>query len=271
VNPSFVTVSRVTKENHDTMTLSFARSEFPNQGAFQPGQFNMLYAFGAGEVPISISGDPDDSKTFMHTIRAVGLATDALCAIKPGQQIGVRGPFGIGWPVQQARGRDVILMAGGLGLAPLRPVIYSLLNHRNDFGKVFILFGARSPEEIIFQKEIARWKARADIHFAATVDHSSPGWYERVGVVTTLLQDIKVDPKNTVAMLCGPEIMMRFGARDLLRMGVPAESLYVSLERNMKCGVGHCGHCQLGPLFLCKDGPVHRFDTVTKLMQQREL
>lgn len=268
--PTLVSLQSIKKETHDTFTLRFDGSAFPNQGKFLPGQFNMLYVFGVGEVPISVSGDAEKPSHYLHTIRDVGMVTEALCTLRPGAQIGVRGPYGSHWPVERAKGKDVLLIAGGVGLAPLRPVIYHLLNHRADFQNVSILYGARSPEELLFTEELAKWKKRADLHLAVTVDRAMPGWYGRLGLVTTLLSGIKFDPANGLAMLCGPEVMMRFGARDLLQRGVPQESIYVSLERSMKCGIGLCGHCQLGPFFVCKDGPVHRYDTVNWMINQRD-
>lgn len=262
-------VERVRRESHDTVTLELS----PPDGdfAFAPGQFNMLYAFGAGESAISISGDPDRRGTLVHTIRSVGAVTRHLTSVKKGDQIGVRGPFGRGWPMEAARGRDLVVVAGGIGLAPLRPVILSAMNHRADFRRVVVLMGARTPRDLIFGRDLKAWRGRLDAQVEVTVDRAGPEWHGDVGVVTTLLKRVDLDPARTIAMLCGPEIMMRFTLRELTARGVPESDVYVTLERNMKCGVGFCGHCQLGPRFLCKDGPVFRHDELGGALDVREL
>ena len=270
MQPRTATVTKVRRETHDTWTLELA----PPGGQpfrFRPGQFNMLYAFGIGESAISISGDPDRPETLVHTIRSVGTVTEHLCAVKPGDTIGVRGPFGHGWPVEEAHGRDLVVVAGGIGLAPLRPMIYEALNHRERYGNVAILFGARTPADLIYQREIQRWRARLDVHVEVTVDRSEAGWHGDVGVVTTLIPRVPFDPKNTTAMLCGPEIMMQFAARELEQKGVAKHDVFVTMERNMKCAIGFCGHCQLGPHFLCKDGPVFRHDALGPWFSGKEL
>lgn len=262
-------VERVRRESHDTVTLELATESgsFP----FVPGQFNMLYAFGVGESAISISGDPDRSGTLVHTIRSVGTVTEHLTAAKKGDQIGVRGPFGRGWPMEAARGRDLVVVAGGIGLAPLRPVILSALNHRADYRRVVVLMGARTPRDLIFAPDLKRWRGRLDAQIEVTVDRAEGEWRGDVGVVTSLFKRVELDPARTTAMLCGPEIMMRFTLRELIARGVPESDVYVTLERNMKCGVGFCGHCQLGPRFLCKDGPVFRHDELGGALDIREL
>jgi len=239
--------------------------------AFAPGQFNMLYAHGVGEVPISISGDPNDPSSLHHTIRVVGSVTQALGALEVGHEVGVRGPFGSAWPLAEASGQDVLFVAGGLGLAPLRPAILSVLARRNEFGQVIIIYGARSPADILFRNELERWRGRFDITLEATVDHSGADWYGPVGVVTRLVAEADFDPEYCLAMLCGPEIMMRFTARELEQRGLDASQIWVSLERSMKCAVGLCGHCQLGGTFVCKDGPVYRYDRVASMLLVRGL
>ena len=240
---------------------------------FRPGQFNMLYVFGVGEVPISVSGDPAQPVPVAHTVRSVGPVTRALVAMRPGEVVGLRGPFGTPWPVEVARGRDVVVVAGGIGLAPLRPLIHTLLRRRRDFGRVVVLYGARTPRELLYRRELRRWRGRLDVEVLVTVDWGDTSWRGHVGVVTALFVQAELffDPANTVAYVCGPEVMMRFAARELLDRGVAAGRIYVSLERNMKCGQGHCGHCQYGPLFVCKDGPVFAFDRVADLMALREV
>jgi NAD(P)H-flavin reductase len=238
---------------------------------FRPGQFNMLYLFGVGEVPISVSGDPAASRSVVHTLRAVGAVTRGLCALREGAVLGVRGPYGAGWPLDEARGHDVVVIGGGIGLSPLRPAILHLLAHRADYGRVVVLHGAREPGEILHRKDLERWRSRFDVEVLVTVDRAPTGWRGHVGVVTTLVGRAGFDPRNTVALLCGPEIMMRFAARELVRRGMPTDHVYVSMERNMKCAVGLCGHCQLGADFVCRDGPVFPLPRVEPLWTMREI
>jgi NAD(P)H-flavin reductase len=261
-------IQRVVRESSDTVTfLLDAGRGF----AFAPGQFNMLYAFGAGEVPISISGDPARPEQLVHTVRAIGSVTRTLCARRRGTCVGVRGPFGSAWPLEEARGHDVVVVAGGLGLAPLRPAIYELLRRRDRYGRIAILYGARSPGDLLYRRELSRWRAHLDVEVRVTVDGAGQGWRGPVGVVSSLFDRLELDHASSVALVCGPEVMMRFVARDLERLGVARERIHLSLERNMKCGLGHCGHCQLGPHFVCKDGPVLRYDRVAELLHVREL
>jgi NAD(P)H-flavin reductase len=268
--PATWRIRRAHPETHDTFTLeleSAAAAEF----RFGAGQFNMVYVFGVGEVPISISGDPAKVRTLVHTIRAVGPVTKALRALKRGAMLGLRGPFGSRWPVGEAQGKDVVMVAGGIGLAPLRPVVYEILAKRGQFGKVSLLYGTRTPADILFRKELERWPKRADFRTYVTVDRASGDWSGNVGVVTTLIPKAQFDPANTVAMICGPEVMMRFTVRDLQKRGVAVPSIYISMERNMKCAVGFCGHCQFGPTFICKDGPVFPYHRIQNLLAIREL
>ena len=241
----------------------------PAGGPWLPGQFNMLYAFGTGEVPISISGDPGRPDRLTHTVRPVGMVSAALCRLRRGDWAGVRGPFGSGWPLAGARGRDVLVVAGGVGLAPLRPVLYEVLRHREDYGRVTLLYGARTPGDLLFRRELERWRRRVDV--LVTVDAAARGWTGDVGVVTPLLRRAVFDPARAVALVCGPEVMMRFALADLRRLGLPREATWISIERNMHCAVGLCGHCQLGPAFVCRDGPVFRADAVAWMLGVREV
>jgi NAD(P)H-flavin reductase len=243
-------------ELDDVVTLSVVpASTQPSHGPhFTHGQFNMLTAFGVGEVAISISSSPHAGWPLEHTIRDVGAVTHALCAAAEGSLIGVRGAFGHGWNLDSVdEGADVVVVAGGIGLAPLRGAVRDLAGRRN--GRTFALCGARSPDQILFPEDLEAWHA-AGIHVGVTVDVGAPGWSGSVGVVTVLLPHAGFDPARTVALLCGPEIMMRFVARQLVDQGVDPHCIRVSLERNMQCGVGLCGHCQLGQLLICRDGPV---------------
>jgi NAD(P)H-flavin reductase len=269
--PSPFVVQKVRRETTDTYTLDLLRPGGPADFAFAPGQFNMLYAFGVGEVPISVSGDPARPETLIHTVRDVGKVTHSICRLKKGQLLGVRGPYGAHWPIAEAAGDDVIIIAGGLGLAPLRPVIYYLLNQRPLFGNVELIYGARTPGDLLYRKELERWRGRFDLRVHVTVDSATKDWRGNVGVVTTIIPRARFDPVNTVALVCGPGIMMRFCVRELLSRGLKPEQIYVSMERNMKCGIGLCGHCQWGPFFICKDGPVFRFDHIQDWFDRREV
>jgi NAD(P)H-flavin reductase len=253
------------RETRDSTTIWLE----PIGAPWLPGQFNMLYAFGAGEVPISISGDPARPDRLVHTVRSVGMVSEALCRLRRGQYAGVRGPFGSAWPLVEARGRDVLVVAGGLGLAPLRPVVYELCRHRGDYGRVTLLYGARTPPDLLFAPELERW--RSSIEVMVTVDSAAGGWTGDVGVVGSLLPRAALDPAGAVAMVCGPEVMMRFALADIRELGVPEAATWISMERNMHCAVGLCGHCQLGPAFVCRDGPVFRADAVAWALRVREV
>lgn len=263
-------VCRIVRETDDTFTLELKPQNRSGQMNFKPGQFNMLYVFGVGEIPISISGDPTQPRTLLHTTREVGAVTRAMRQLKPGDVIGVRGPFGTAWPVDESEGADIVIVAGGIGLAPLRPALYRILSRRDLYGRVVLLYGARTPTDMLYRRELERWRARFDLEVYATVDRAMSGWRGNVGVVTTLIPRAPFDPSSAVAFVCGPEVMMRFTVEELLKRGVQSHAIYLSLERNMKCGTGLCGHCQLGPLFVCKDGPVLRYDKLADWLQKWE-
>ncbi|WP_424747541.1 FAD/NAD(P)-binding protein [Mycobacterium sp.] len=238
----------------------------------QPGEFMMLYAFGVGEVAISISGDPtvtDGSIT--HTVRAVGAVSRALHDAAPGTIIGVRGPFGTTWGLAEAAGRDLVMVAGGVGLCPLRPAVLGALAGRSRYGKVTLIVGARSRADFLFAAELEKWAGDPGIELHVTVDVPVQGWRGEVGLVTEPLRRLAVDPDRTTAFLCGPEPMLRFGADALVAKGLAAQDIRVSLERNMQCGIGLCGHCQLGPLLVCRDGPVVGYDVAGPLLRVKEL
>lgn len=268
--PEFLPITRVRRETRDVFTLEF---DVTKRGgfAFSPGQFNMLYAFGMGESAISISGDPDCPEKLVHTIRAVGTVTRALQKLRKGDTIGIRGPFGRPWPMAEAHGKDLVVVAGGIGLAPLRPVIYYALRHRESFGKVVIVYGSRNPADLLFTKEIETWRKNLDMEIEVTVDSADRSWKGHTGVVTKHLGKTDFDPAKAMAMMCGPEIMMRFAARELERLGTPTTSIWVTMERNMRCGAALCGHCQFGPSFICREGPVYRYDQVSQLLCVREV
>jgi len=257
-------------DTRDTVTLALE----PLDGvplAHRAGQFTMLHAFGVGEVPISICGDPTSPGPLMHTIRDVGAVTHALVTALPGTTIGVRGPFGTGWDVADGMGGDVVIVTGGIGLAPLRPAVLEVVSRRAEYGRVVLLYGARSPEDILFAEDMDAWAQHHGIVVEVTVDYGPPSWTGRVGLVTNLVARAGFDPLHTLALVCGPEVMMRYAATALVERGVRPERIRLSMERNMKCGVGLCGHCQLRELFLCVDGPVLDYARLAPLMDVREM
>jgi anaerobic sulfite reductase subunit B len=271
--PCFYRVASRREDTGDTVTVELTEPAGPVR-AFAPGQFAMLTALGVGEVPISVSGLGDSggarARRLQHTLRAVGAVTRALCAAQPGGLIGVRGPFGTGWDVASAAGRDIVIVAGGIGLAPLRPVVLTALADRSRYGRIVLLAGARTPGDLLYAGELERWRG-AGVEVAVTVDQAVSDWSGEVGLVTSLIKPAGLAPGNSVAFVCGPDIMMRVTAEALVALGIPAGRIRVSLERNMRCGAGWCGHCQLGPLLICRDGPVVGYDRAAALMRVREL
>ena len=260
-----------TSETSDTATLVLEPVGRGHVATFAPGQFNMVYAFGLGEVAISLSGDPSVRDALTHTVRCVGKISTALSKAVPGTVVGVRGPYGVGWPLAAAAEKDVLVLAGGLGLAPLRPVLYELLAHRERYGRIEVIYGARTPRDLLYYPEIQEWRQRTDWRFQVTVDAAGRDWYGDVGVGTTRLPDARFDPARSVAFVCGPEIMMRVSVRALQDRGVPESAIYLSMERNMKCAVAFCGHCQLGPAFVCRDGPVFAYGALRPWLSVREI
>ena len=261
-------VRRRRRETSDTWTLTL--EPIAGDGISPaPGQFTMVYAFGIGEIPISVSGIDDGY--LVHTVRAVGAVSAAICAAKPGAVLGVRGPFGTAWPLSDALGHDVLVVAGGVGLAPLRTAVQSLERAREDYGEVTLLYGGRTPGDLLFRGELEQLRRRGRLSLDVTVDAARPGWTGKVGVVPKLIDAARFDPESVVALVCGPEIMMDFSVSALLDRGVVPERIHLSMELNMRCAVGHCGHCQLGPTLVCRDGPVYSYDRLAPLMEVREL
>ncbi|HSM58523.1 MAG TPA: FAD/NAD(P)-binding protein [Candidatus Sulfomarinibacteraceae bacterium] len=244
-----------------TYDVAFVDSKRQQEYRFLPGQFNMLSLPGIGEAAISMSSDPEKPGPFQHTIRKAGNVTSAIERLKVGDTLGVRGPYGSAWPMSEAAGRDLIIVSGGIGLAPLRPAIYHAIGHRDDYGQVTILTGSRAPSELLYPDEYDSWREH-DIDVIVTVDRADEDWRGHVGVVPMLFYKLRPDPQHTVVLTCGPEIMMRFVVYEALARRIPKERIFVSLERNMKCAIGLCGHCQYGPMFLCKEGPVLRYDRI---------
>ena len=268
--PHKFTIKGIRKELHDTFTLELESANGNGKQQFLPGQFNMLYVFGVGEVPISISGDPLKSETLIHTVRVVGAVTKALSKLKAGGIVGLRGPFGNHWPLEKAKEKDVVIVAGGIGLAPLRGAVYELIANKKNYNKILLLYGSRTPADLLYTSELKKWSSQGvEVHI--TVDSASKAWKGNVGVVTTLIPKATFNPKNILAMICGPEIMMRFTIQELIKSGISGSSIYISMERNMKCAVGFCGHCQYGHTFICKDGPVFPYDKVKSIFGKREI
>jgi NAD(P)H-flavin reductase len=267
-------LARKRSETHDTWTIELEPADGQGLERFAPGQFGMLYRFGVGEAPISISGAGTGANgALVHTIRAVGPVSAALCAAPRGEVIGVRGPFGRGWPMTELEGADVLVVGGGIGIAPLRPVMLHLVAHRERYGNVALLYGGRSPRELLYGRDLERWGGRYDVQVdvQVTVDSADSGWLGRVGLVTDLIPHARFDPAETAAFVVGPELMMRVTVDALQQQGIGSERIWLSLELNMKCAIGHCGHCQLGPEFVCKGGPVFRHDRIGRFLGVREL
>jgi len=244
-----------------TYWLRFTDPDLQEKFTFRPGQFNLLSVPGYGEAAISISSDSLDKDKVGHTIRLAGNVTQAIGRLKVGDTVGVRGPYGSHWPIEEHIGKDIYIAAGGVGLPPLRPMLYHIMHNRQDFGKVVLIYGARGPQDLQFQDEYERWK-QADIDMMVTVDRADENWTGLVGVVPMMFYHLRMDRRNSAVFTCGPEIMIHFVVYEALARRVPADNIYVSLERNMKCGFGSCGHCQLGPYFVCKDGPVFTYEAL---------
>ena len=264
------TVTSRRRDTHDTWTVTLE----PEDGGTMPfaaGQFTMVHAFPVGEAPISISGDPARPERLEHTVRDVGSVTHVVTHVEPGEVLGLRGAFGTGWDVASARGGDLVVVAGGIGLAPVRPAVVQVCAARAEFERVVLLYGARTPEEILYLPDLRRWADRHDIDVQVTVDNGQHGWDGRVGLVTQLVARASFDPARTVALVCGPEVMMRYAAMALTARGVPSARVRLSMERSMTCGVGLCGHCQLREFFVCLDGPVLSWERLEPLVTTAEL
>jgi len=263
----------VCEENFNTQTFVLQLEDQAARNAYRwtPGQFNMLYVPGVGEAAISISSDPFEPQTLAHTIRLVGSVTRAIARVEVGGVVGLRGPFGRGWPVEQLNGGDVVMVAGGIGLAPLRPMVYWLRRHRERFRRVVLLFGCRSPEDRLYVNELEQWASDEMMDVLVTVDNAIGGWVGPVGVVTDLLRRIRVNADCTTVMVCGPRVLNRVAAWNFLQLHVPPQRVYLSLERNMNCGFGQCGHCQFGGKFVCKDGPVFAFSEIAHIFASEEI
>jgi NAD(P)H-flavin reductase len=269
--PARILAVRDENFNTRTYTLQFVDEQLRKMYRFAPGQFNMLYVPGVGEAAISVSSDPNCIETLDHTIRLVGSVTRGIDRLDQPALVGLRGPFGRGWPLAAMEGKDVVIVAGGIGLAPLRPVIYWVLHNRDHYRRVVLLYGCRTPEDRVFAGELEQWDKGGSIQILVTVDNATGAWAGPVGVVTSLLRRIKVNAERTVVLVCGPKVLNHVAAWNFLQLHVPPENVYVSLERNMNCGFGRCGHCQYGAKFMCKDGPVFCFSEVADVFGKEEI
>jgi sulfhydrogenase subunit gamma (sulfur reductase) len=264
IHPATIVEKIREAEDINSYRLQLVDEETRRQFRFKAGQFNMVYLFGVGEVAISIVSDPDEPEVLDHTIRTVGRVTNAIADLRPGETLGIRGPFGEGWPLEEAKGRNVVIVTGGLGCAPVVGAIEYLFRRRAQYGAIKILHGVKTPHDLLYRERFDRWRRAPDTEVLLTSDQPDKTWSYHIGVVTELFEHVTNDPMKSIVLMCGPEIMMRLGAPILLRQGIPATAMYVSLERHMECGIGLCGHCQMGPYFLCKDGPVMRYDRVVQ-------
>jgi NAD(P)H-flavin reductase len=274
--PNLFRIRKVKKETSDIFSLHLLQFDEQSEFQFLPGQFNMLYAFGSGEVAISISGRGENAGELIHTIRKLGSTTALLSHVQVGQVVGLRGPFGKPWPVQEAVSRNVVVVAGGIGLAPLRTLLRYFAKNRDQFKKITLIYGARTPHDLLYADELELWRKNANIQIELTVDAvpetCTKPWTADVGIVTSVIQKISLDdPTDIVAYLCGPEVMMHFASQELIKRGILSEQIYISMERHMNCAVGFCGRCQFGEHFVCKDGPVFKYSVMKELLQLKEL
>ena len=262
IHPATIVQKIRESDDINTYRLQLVEEQARQQFRFAAGQFNMVHLFGVGEVAISIVSDPDEPEFLDHTIRAVGRVTKAIADLQPGDVLGIRGPFGQGWPLEESRGHNVVIVTGGLGCAPVVGAIEYIFRRRGDYGSVRIIHGVKTPKDLLYRERFESWGRFPDTEVLLTSGQSDKAWHYHIGVVTELFERVSIDPVKSIVLMCGPEIMMRLGVPILIRRGIPATDIYVSLERHMECGIGLCGHCQMGPYFLCKDGPVMRYDRV---------
>ncbi|MEQ6342019.1 MAG: FAD/NAD(P)-binding protein [Gammaproteobacteria bacterium] len=252
-----------------TLRLRVVDAEARQAYRFAPGQFNMVYLYGVGEVPISIASDPQDTSLLGHTIRAVGRVTEGLSRLGVGERLGLRGPYGRGWPLAEAEGKDIVVVTGGLGCAPVVGVINYIIMRRERFGSLTVIQGVKHAEELIWRERYAYWNTLPDTQVLLAADHGGPLWPWHVGLVTEVFDQVEITPERTVAMMCGPEGMMRAAVRNLTERGLAEDSIYLSMERNMQCAIGQCGHCQFGASFICRQGPVFSYSQIKELLGVR--
>lgn len=269
-NPYLPHVARIVERRQDaptifTLRLAFDDDKLQSQYRFQPGQFNMVYLYGVGEVAISIVSDPQDEPLFGHTIRVVGRVTEGLAKLQPGDRVGIRGPYGRGWPLAAAAGKNVLIVTGGLGCAPVVSVIGYVMRRRAEYGKLTIIQGVKHSADLIYRQQYEAWSREPDTEVLIAANASAGHWPWHVGQVTELIAQAQIAPESTVAMMCGPEGMMLAAAKILLQRGLSEKQIYFSTERNMHCALGHCGHCQFGGKFVCRNGPVFDYSEIKAL------
>lgn len=267
--PHVATILGIRDETPDTKTYTLRLRDPHQHDAFGylPGQFVELSVFGIGEAPFCFASSPTRRESFQTTVRRTGRLTDALHRLGTGEEVGIRGPCGNGFDLQGARGRDLLFVAGGIGLPPLRGLIWNVLDEREQFGEVTILYGARTPADLVYKDELEVWAERADVSFHVTVDRGAPGWDGNVGMVPTLFEKVTLHPETTLAYVCGPPIMIKFVIQDLLMRGFAEEAVISTLERTMQCGVGKCNHCAIGHRTICRDGPVFSYRQMKELVE----
>ena len=271
MNPYAIHAARIAEKLQEapgiyTFRLLFEDEAMASAFAFAGGQFNMLYVAGVGEIPISIVSDPDRAHELDHTIRVVGRVSEVIGNMQEGDTLGIRGPFGNGWPLDEARGQDVLVVTGGLGCAPVAGAIEYIFRRREQYGSVKIMHGVKKPQDLLFRERFDVWRQNPDTEVLLASDVAGRTWHYHIGVVTELFDEVEMEPERSIVMMCGPEMMMRLAAEHLGRRGMPHERIYLSMERNMQCGIGLCGHCQIGPYFACKDGPVIRYDRIAPFL-----
>jgi NAD(P)H-flavin reductase len=266
--PDLAEIVSIRDETPDTKTFALRFCDPGRWEAFdyRPGQFVEVSVFGAGEAPFCLASPRDGANSFEITVRSTGAVTAALHALTPGEQLGVRGPLGNGFPFDEMKGRDILFIGGGIGLPPLRPLIWETLAHRDEFRSVTVLYGARTPADLVYKHELEAWRARPDMEFMVTVDTPDEGWKDNVGVVGSLFPKARIQPSTTVAFVCGPPIMITFVVKDLLALGLPEDAIITTLERHMRCGVGKCNHCLIGDKYVCTDGPVFTYRQMKTMM-----
>ena len=266
--PDLAEVTDIRQETYDTKTFRLRFAEPARWEAFRhrPGQFAEISVFGVGEAPFCLASPRNGADSFEITVRSSGAVTRALHALSPGAQVGVRGPLGNGFPFDEVKGRSALFVGGGIGLPPLRPLIWEMLGARGEFAGLTVLYGARTPADLVYKEDIEEWRTRGDVDCMVTVDVADEGWAGNVGVVGTLFPKAAIEPSKTVAFVCGPPIMIRFVVTDLLGMGFAEESIYTTLERHMRCGVGKCNHCLIGDKYVCTDGPVFSYQQMKSMM-----
>jgi NAD(P)H-flavin reductase len=267
--PDLVEIVSVRDETPDTKTFALRFLDASRWEAFQyrPGQFAEVSVLGVGEAPFCLASRRNGADSFEITVRSTGAVTKALHDLGPGARLGVRGPLGNGFPLEEVKGRDLLFVGGGIGLPPLRPLIWEVLANREQFAKVTVLYGARTPADLVYKDELERWRARRDMTFMVTVDVADEDWQDNVGVVGSLFAKAEIEPASTVAFICGPPIMIRFVIRDLLELGLAEEAIITTLERHMRCGVGKCNHCLIGDKYVCLDGPVFSYRQMKVMME----